>query len=77
MFTKNLVGGLDSADLTAGGAGGGGYGKKEVVVFLRGGGGGGERGGGWLCWGGGGGVDTPLHTVVGKFERTWIYNVVL
>ena len=37
MFTKNLVGGLDSADLTAGGAGGGGYGKKEVVVFLRGG----------------------------------------
>lgn len=61
MFTKNLVGGLDSADLTAGGAGGGGYGKKEVVVFLR----------------GGGGVDTPLHTVVGKFERTWIYNVVL
>lgn len=59
MFTKNLVGGLDSADLTAGGAGGGGYGKKEVVVFLR------------------GGVDTPLHNVVGKFERTWIYNVVL
>ena len=59
MFTKNLVGGLDSADLTAGGAGGGGYGKKEVGAFLR------------------GGVETPLHTVVGKFERTWIYNVVL